>query len=94
MKRSVATVLFGLAMAIGVVTTAAAAGTGESVRRGDTRIDVEKKRGEPQGRDTTYFDHKCRGRQDTYRYAPQLAGDLTQTIYLCDNRVVDIQHSR
>lgn len=94
MRRIAAALVVSFLMATVITATAATAGTGESVRRGDTRIDVETKRGEPQRRDTTYFDYKCRGRQDIYRYPAQNAGDLAQTIYLCDNRVVDIQHSR
>jgi hypothetical protein len=36
----------------------------------------------------------CNGRQDVYQYAPRNRGDLAQTIFLCDNRVVDIKYDR
>jgi hypothetical protein len=72
----------------------ASTGTGESVKVGDTRRDVERKRGNPKNKDATYFDQNCNGLQDTYRYPARNQGDLAQTIYFCDDRVVDVKHDQ
>ncbi len=94
MKTFVLAMFLPVAMANLSSAMAANSGTGQPVKRGDTRVDVESKRGEPARKDTTYFDGNCNGRQDVYRYAPREAGELGQTIYLCDNRVVDIKYGR
>ena len=94
MKQILLILVLGFALGSALIASAANTGSGEAVRRGDPRTEVERKRGDPQGRDTTYFDNSCSGRQDVYRYAPRSPGDLAQIIYLCDNRVVDIKHSR
>lgn len=93
MRRTLLIAILGFALG-SPLGAAANTGSGEAVRRGDSRTEVETKRGNPQSHDTTYYDNSCRGRLDVYRYAPRNPGDLAQTIYLCDNRVVDIRHSR
>ena len=34
------------------------------------------------------------GRLDIYGHVPRNPSDFAQTIFLCENRVVDIRHSR
>jgi hypothetical protein len=67
-------------------------GTGEAVKRGDTKLDVERKLGFARRQDTTFFDTKCTGLQEAYQYLPRAEGDLAQTVTLCDDRVVDIRY--
>jgi hypothetical protein len=72
-------------------SAAAPNGTGESVKTGDTRVEVETKLGPPKSKDRTYSGQNCSGRQDVYYYPAPSQGRLAQTIIFCDNRVVDIQ---
>ena len=63
------------------------------IQVGMDRTKVERARGKPDSRDTTFLDGRCGpGRSDQWVYEGS-ENELTQFVIFCDNRVIEIRHT-